>query len=81
MLRGEWRPSIVASGMSTDFSARLAAARGGDADAFADAFEAAYDQLRRLARRQLRALRPSDTIGPTALVNEAFLKLAVNRRS
>jgi len=62
--------------MSTDFSARLAAARGGDADAFADAFEAAYDQLRRLARRQLRALRPGDTIGPTALVNEAFLKLA-----
>jgi RNA polymerase sigma factor (TIGR02999 family) len=62
--------------MSTDFSARLAAARDGDADAFADAFEAAYDQLRRLARRQLRALRPGDTIGPTALVNEAFLKLA-----
>jgi RNA polymerase sigma factor (TIGR02999 family) len=61
--------------MSTELSARLAAARGGDPDAFAQVFEVAYDELRRLARRQLRSLRPGDTLATTALVSEAFLKL------
>ena len=36
---------------------------------------AAYGELRRLARHQLRALRPGDTLVTTALVNEAFIKL------
>jgi len=45
--------------MSTELSARLAAARSGDPDAFAQAFEAAYSELRRLARLQLRSLRPA----------------------
>lgn len=61
--------------MSTEFSAQLAAAQGGDPDAFARAFEAAYNELRRLAHRQLRSLRPGGTLVTTALVNEAFLKL------
>lgn len=61
--------------MSPDFSAQLAAARDGDPSAFAQAFAAAYEELRRLARRQLRSLRPGDTLATTALVNEAFLKL------
>jgi DNA-directed RNA polymerase specialized sigma24 family protein len=39
------------------------------------AFEATYDQLRRIARRQLRSVRPGDTLRTTALVNEAFLRL------
>jgi len=42
----------------------------------AEAFSAAYDELRRIARRQLRALRPGDTLATTALVHEAFVKLA-----
>ncbi len=50
--------------MSTEFSGALP-----------EAFEVAYQELRRVARRQLRALRPGDTIATTALVNEAFLKL------
>ena len=45
------------------------------ADAHAEAFEAAYGELRRLARAQLRSLRPGDTLATTALVNEAFVKL------
>ena len=61
--------------MSTEWSARLAAARSGDGGAFSQAFEASYDELRRLARRQLRSLRPGETLATTALVNEAFLKL------
>jgi len=48
------------------------------ADAHAEAFEA-YGELCRLARAQLRSLRPGDTLATTALVNEAFLKLAGGR--
>src|SRR5258706_5039644 len=61
--------------MSAEWSARLAAAGAGDGGAFSQAFEASYDELRRLARRQLRSLRPGETLATTALVNEAFLKL------
>ncbi len=35
-----------------------------------------YDELRRLARAQLRRLRPGSTLDTTALVHEAYLKLA-----
>ena len=40
--------------MSEDFSARLAAGRSGDADAFSQTYAAAYDELRAIAHRQLR---------------------------
>lgn len=36
---------------------------------------APYEELRQVARRQLRALRPGETLATTALVNEAYLKL------
>ena len=39
-----------------------------------DLFTAAYDELRRLAR-SVRRDNPSATLNPTALVNEAWLKL------
>src|SRR5262245_2015496 len=61
--------------MNTEISLQLSAARSGDRHAFALAYAAAYDELRRLARRQLCALRPGETLVTTALVNEAFLKL------
>jgi RNA polymerase sigma factor (TIGR02999 family) len=35
-----------------------------------------YDDLRRMAHRQLRAERPDHTLSTTALVHEAYLKLA-----
>ncbi len=34
-----------------------------------------YDELRAMARRQLRHRRPGQTITTTALVHEAYLKL------
>jgi RNA polymerase sigma factor (TIGR02999 family) len=34
-----------------------------------------YDQLRRMAARQMRNENPGGTLQPTALVNEAYLKL------
>ncbi len=38
-----------------------------------------YDELKRVARRQLGRERPGHTIQPTALVNEAYLRLAAER--
>lgn len=46
-----------------------------DSGALSDAFEVSYGELRRLARQQLRRLRPGQTLTPTALVHEAFVKL------
>ncbi len=40
-----------------------------------DLFAEAYSQLRRMAHAQLDGQRPGHTLQPTALVNEAFLKL------
>jgi DNA-directed RNA polymerase specialized sigma24 family protein len=38
-----------------------------------------YDELRRLAYRYLLGEKPGHTLRPTALVNEAYLKLAGQR--
>ncbi len=37
-----------------------------------------YDKLRRLARAKILSLKPGQTLQPTALVHEAWLKLAQN---
>ena len=39
-----------------------------------------YDELRRIAGRYIRGERPGQTLQATALVNEAFLRLAAERR-
>ena len=39
-------------------------------------FGAIYDELRILARRQLARLSPGQTLSPSALVHEAYVKLA-----
>lgn len=39
-----------------------------------------YDELRRLARGYLGRERPGQTLQPTALVNEAYLRLARDRK-
>ena len=52
----------------------LARARAGDDGALGAAYSAVYEQLKRAARAQLRRL--GDPFGTTALVHEAYLKLA-----
>jgi RNA polymerase sigma factor (TIGR02999 family) len=47
---------------------------GGNARALDDLFSVAYEELRRLAM-SVRRDNPSATLNPTALVNEAWLKL------
>lgn len=54
----------------------LRAAAAGDAQAGNRAYAQVYDELRALAARQLGRASAQATLTPTALVNEAFLKLS-----
>jgi RNA polymerase sigma factor (TIGR02999 family) len=54
----------------------LARASNGDSAARAKLFDALYRELRRLAEGVMRAERANHTLQPTALVHEAFLRLA-----
>lgn len=58
-----------------DITGLLHAASQGEAEAQDRLYAAVYDRLRELARRHLRDERPDHTLGATALVHEAFLKL------
>src|SRR5262245_52197503 len=58
-----------------EITSLLAAAREGDDGALHRLLELVYDELRLLARRQLRFRRPGQTITTTALVHEAYLRL------
>lgn len=53
----------------------LGAAAAGDPAAAADLLPLVYDELRRLAGRQMAAEKPGQTLQPTALVHEAYLRL------
>lgn len=53
----------------------LAAARQGDEGAMDRLMTLVYDELRAVARRQLRRWRPGQTLDTTALVHEAYLRL------
>ena len=58
----------------------LAAARQGDADALNELAPLVYDELRRIARRQMRNERQGHTLQPTALANETWARLMGARR-
>lgn len=47
----------------------------GDRDSVRELVPLVYEELRTMADRQLRGERPGHTLQPTALVNEAFVKL------
>ena len=59
-----------------DVTRLLEAWREGDTQAGDRLFSLVYDDLRALARRQLARLRPGQTLAPTVLVHEAYLKFA-----
>jgi RNA polymerase sigma factor (TIGR02999 family) len=56
----------------------LAAVDDGDPKAAEELLPLVYDELRRLAARRLANERPGQTLQPTALVHEAFLRLVRN---
>jgi len=58
----------------TDVTELVRAAGRGDVDALRTLFAAVYDELKRLAHRQL-AVSPNPTINTTGLVHETYLKL------
>jgi RNA polymerase sigma factor (TIGR02999 family) len=64
-----------------DVTRLLAVARHGDPDAFNHLMPLVYAELRQIARRQLRRLRPGDTLGTTGLVHEAYIKLIDQKRA
>ena len=65
---------------SVDATRTLEAHSHGDRQAAADLMPLVYDDLRKLAGRYMRDERPEHTLQPTALVNEAYLRLIdINR--
>lgn len=60
---------------AVDITQQLNAARDGDAASLDALFPVVYEELRRLARRELARERAGHTLQPTALVHEAYLRL------
>jgi RNA polymerase sigma factor (TIGR02999 family) len=65
---------------SDEVTRLLIAWRGGDEEAPRELFTLLYQQLRALARAQLRRQRHQDSLATTGLVHEAYLKLADQSR-
>ncbi len=61
--------------IAADTTQMLVALSNGDRSAAARLMPAVYDELRVLAARCMTAERPDHTLQPTALVNEAFIRL------
>src|SRR6516164_6381820 len=53
----------------------LLASQHGDQDAAARLLPLVYDELRKLAQTRMARLPPGETMQPTALVHEAYLRL------
>jgi RNA polymerase sigma factor (TIGR02999 family) len=66
---------------SQDVTELLLRASNGDQVAFDAVFPVVYQQLRRMAHHQLRRENDGHTLGTTALVHEAYLRLVDQRRS
>jgi RNA polymerase sigma factor (TIGR02999 family) len=61
-----------------EITALLRAVEGGDRAAVDRLFATVYEELKRIAQRQLRSTPLADTLNTTALVHEAYLKLSGN---
>jgi RNA polymerase sigma factor (TIGR02999 family) len=62
--------------MDSQATAALQAAQAGDRQAAADLLPLVYAELHRLARARLAGQPPGQTLQPTALVHEAYLRVA-----
>jgi RNA polymerase sigma factor (TIGR02999 family) len=60
---------------ANDVTAILRAAQAGDPEAAARLLPLVYDELRKLARTRMAKLPPGQTLQPTALVHEVYLRL------
>jgi RNA polymerase sigma factor (TIGR02999 family) len=75
MLECATAPDRSSARHAPDVTELLADLRAGRREALDEMLPVVYQELRRAARREL-ALRPSETLSATALVNELYLKLA-----
>jgi RNA polymerase sigma factor (TIGR02999 family) len=65
--------------MEKDVTQLLVDWGNGDRDALEELTPLVYDELRRLAARYMRRESPGHTLQPSALVNEAFMRLVDQR--
>jgi RNA polymerase sigma factor (TIGR02999 family) len=72
--------SLIYSSMMSDVTRLLDAAAAGDRQAAADLLPLVYDELRKLAAVRMAAESPGQTLQPTALVHEAYLRLVGDQR-
>jgi RNA polymerase sigma factor (TIGR02999 family) len=61
---------------ANEITQMLVAAREGDAEAMDELFESVYPRLREIAKQRRRGWRGDDTLDTTALVHEAYIKIA-----
>lgn len=73
---GPRRPASRPAGPVTE---QLSRWRAGDPAALEPLLPLVYDELRRVARRQLQRETPGHTLSPTGLVHEAYLRLLRQR--
>jgi RNA polymerase sigma factor (TIGR02999 family) len=66
--------------MSPQITVLLQRLREGEPTALDELMPLVYGELRRIARSFMRGQRPGHTLQPTALVNEAFIKLFEDTR-
>jgi RNA polymerase sigma-70 factor, ECF subfamily len=74
------RPTLKGQASPSELSEVLSEARQGDDRAFNRLFTLVYNDFRAVARSYLAREIPSHTLQPTALVNEAYLKLAEQKQ-
>lgn len=72
---GGLRSTSFRMGNMSDATVMLAAIKAGDSKAAEDLLVLVYDELRRLAASKLAYESPGQTLQPTALVHEAWLRL------
>lgn len=72
-------PRTAVDRTDSDVTRLLASLAHGDAHALEALMPVVYDELKRLAASQLRRERGDHTLGATALVHEAFLRLVDQR--
>jgi len=65
---------------STNITQYLNGAAAGDPDASLRLLPLVYEELRRVARQRMARTPPGNTLTPTALVHEAYVKLVEHRR-
>jgi RNA polymerase sigma-70 factor (ECF subfamily) len=66
---------------SPDVTSLLKKLAGGNQEAASELIPVIYQELHRLAARHLRHERQDHTLQPTALVNEAYIKLVAQRNA